>query len=47
MAYAAAKFAENLIEAMGGADGKIECAFVRSDETEATYFANALALGVS
>ncbi|KAL4223111.1 malate dehydrogenase [Mactra antiquata] len=45
MAYAAAKFAESLIEAMGGADGKVECAYVQSDVTEATYFATPLLLG--
>ncbi|XP_060595466.1 malate dehydrogenase, mitochondrial-like [Ruditapes philippinarum] len=44
MAYAAAKFAENLMEAMGGAIGKIECAYVRSDETDATYFATPVEL---
>lgn len=47
MAYAAAEFAQNLIEAMGGADGKVECAYVRSDETEAKYFASPVLLGVS
>lgn len=45
MAYAAAKFAENLIEAMGGADGKVECAYVASDLTRAKYFATPLLLG--
>lgn len=45
MAYAAAKFAESLIEAMGGAEGKVECAYVQSDETEAEYFATPLLLG--
>lgn len=47
MAYAAAKFAENLIEALEGAQGKIECAYVKSSETEAAYFATPLLLGVS
>lgn len=45
MAYAAAQFAENLIEAMNGAKGKIECAFVQSNVTEAEYFATPLLLG--
>jgi len=46
MAYAAAKFAESLIEAMGGAVGKVECAYVESNETEAKYFATPILLGV-
>lgn len=45
MAFAAAKFAENLIEALGGADNKVECAFVKSSDTDAEYFANPLLLG--
>ena len=47
MAFAAASFTENLLEAMSGAAGKIECAYVQSDETDATYFATPLLLGVS
>ncbi|XP_064612154.1 malate dehydrogenase, mitochondrial-like isoform X2 [Liolophura sinensis] len=45
MAYAAARFTTSLLEAIGGAEGKIECAFVRSDETEAKYFATPVLLG--
>jgi len=47
MAYAAAEFTQNLIEAMTGADGKVECAYVRSEESEAKYFASPVLLGVS
>merc|ERR1712011_4906 len=39
MAFAAAKFATSLLEALNGDQGKVECAYVRSDETEAKYFA--------
>ncbi|KAH3891809.1 malate dehydrogenase, mitochondrial-like [Dreissena polymorpha] len=45
MAFAAAKFAESLVEAIGGATGKVECAFVESKETEAKYFATPILLG--
>ncbi|WAR01149.1 MDHM-like protein, partial [Mya arenaria] len=45
MAYAAAQFAESLIEAMSGAVGKVECAYVESTETEAKYFATPVMLG--
>lgn len=34
-----------LLEAMNGKDGVIECAFVKSDVTEAAYFANPILLG--
>lgn len=47
MAFAGAKFVFNLLEAMNGAEGKVDCAFVRSEETEAKYFATPLLLGVS
>ena len=47
MAYAASLFTENLLEALNGASGKIECAFVHSVETDAKYFATPLLLGVS
>ncbi|KAK6192692.1 hypothetical protein SNE40_004120 [Patella caerulea] len=45
MAYAAAQFCFSLLEAMAGVPGKIECAYVRSNETEAKYFANPILLG--
>jgi malate dehydrogenase len=44
MAYAAAKFAESLIEGMSGQE-KIECAYVKSEETEAEYLATPVVLG--
>lgn len=34
-----------LLEAMNGQSGVVECAFVRSDLTEAAYFANPILLG--
>ncbi|XP_076434822.1 malate dehydrogenase, mitochondrial-like [Babylonia areolata] len=45
MAYAAAEFCRSLIEALNGYEGKVQCAFVRSDETEAKYFATPVLLG--
>lgn len=45
MAFAAAQFANSVLEAMNGTEGKVECAFVHSNETEAKYFANPILLG--
>lgn len=45
MAFAAAEFCKTLIEALNGAEGKVQCAYVRSDETEAKYFATPVLLG--
>ena len=45
MAYAAARFTDSLIDAMQGKDGVVECAYVKSDITEATYFATPILLG--
>lgn len=45
MAYAAAEFANSLLEAMKGTEGKVQCAYVASEETEAKYFATPLLLG--
>lgn len=48
MAFAAAKFCETLIEAMDGADGKVECAYVDcsgEEGFETSYFATPLLLG--
>lgn len=45
MAYAGARFVNSLLDAMAGEEGVVECAFVRSDETEAKYFATPLVLG--
>lgn len=45
MAYAAAEFSKSLIEALNGMEGRVQCAYVRSDETEAKYFSTPLLLG--
>ncbi|XP_048872767.1 malate dehydrogenase, mitochondrial-like [Brienomyrus brachyistius] len=45
MAYAGARFAVSLLDAMNGKEGVIECAFVRSEEGECTYFSTPLLLG--
>jgi len=45
MAYAGARFAFSILRAMKGEQGVIECAYVKSDVTEATYFATPLVLG--
>ncbi|GFS19532.1 malate dehydrogenase [Elysia marginata] len=45
MAYAASEFANALLDAMNGTVGRVQCAFVRSDETEAKYFATPILLG--
>lgn len=45
MAYAGARFAISLIRAISGEKNVIECAYVRSDVTEAKYFATPLLLG--
>lgn len=45
MAYAAARFTFSLLEALDGGDGQVECAFVKSDETEAKYFSTPILLG--
>lgn len=45
MAYAAAEFTRNLVEAMNGMEGRVQCAYVRSEETEAEYFSTPLLLG--
>ncbi len=47
MAYAAARFTKSLIDAMNGKEGVIECAYVASNVTEATYFSTPLLLGKS
>lgn len=47
MAYAGARFAFSVLRAMKGEQGVIECAYVKSDVTEATYFATPLVLGVN
>lgn len=45
IAYAASKFATSLMEAMLGKDDVVQCAYVKSDVTEASYFASPLRLG--
>ncbi|XP_071789688.1 malate dehydrogenase, mitochondrial-like [Asterias amurensis] len=45
MAFAAARFASSVLEALNGKAGVVECAYVRSDITEASYFANPILLG--
>merc|ERR1712046_2321 len=45
MAYAAARFTDSLIKGMSGQEGVVECAYIASDVTEATYFSTPLVLG--
>lgn len=45
MAFAGARFAFALASAMKGKEGVVECAFIKSSETEASYFATPLLLG--
>ena len=45
MAYAAARFTDSLIKGMNGQEGVVECAYIQSDVTEATYFATPVVLG--
>jgi len=45
MAYAAARFTDSLIKGMNGQEGVIECAYVASSLTEASYFSTPLVLG--
>jgi malate dehydrogenase len=46
MAYAGARFTFSLLRAMKGEQGVIECSYVKSEITEATYFATPILLGV-
>ena len=45
MAYAGARFALSLCRAINGDPNVVECSYVRSDVTEATYFATPLKIG--
>jgi len=45
MAMAGARFAFSLIRAINGEKGVVECAYVRSDVTEASYFSTPILLG--
>ena len=47
MAYAGVKFVNSVITAINGEEGVVECAYVKSDESEAKYFSTPLLLGVS
>jgi len=47
MAYAGARFAFSVLRALHGEKGVVECAYVKSEVTEATYFATPIVLGVS
>lgn len=47
MAYAGARFTFSVLDAMNGKEGVVECAYVRSEETECKYFSTPLLLGVS
>jgi len=45
MAYAGARFAVSMLRALDGEQGVIECAYVRSQETESPYFSTPILLG--
>jgi len=45
MAYAGARFAFSMIKALNGESGITECAYIRSDLTDATYFSTPILLG--
>lgn len=45
MAYAGARFAISLIRGLRGEPNVIECSYVKSDVTEASYFSTPLILG--
>jgi len=47
MAYAGHRMVNSVLQALSGESGVVECAFVRSDETEAKYFSTPVLLGVS
>ncbi len=47
MAYAGERFVNSLLNAMGGEDDVVHCAYVQSDVSEAKYFASQILLGVS
>ncbi len=47
MAYAAAKFADACLRAMGGEGGIVECAYVASRVTELPFFASRVRIGRS
>jgi malate dehydrogenase len=45
MAYAGTRFVNSMLQALEGDEGVIECAYVRSDTTEAKYFSTPILLG--
>ncbi|XP_039966574.1 malate dehydrogenase, mitochondrial [Bactrocera tryoni] len=45
MAYAGARFAGSLLKGLNGEKGVVECSYVQSDITEATFFSTPLILG--
>lgn len=45
MAYAGARFGFSVLEAMNGKKGVVECAYISSDATDASYFATPILLG--
>lgn len=45
MAYAGAKFTSSLLDALNGRIDVVECAFVKSEETECKYFATPIKMG--
>merc|ERR1712080_30527 len=45
MVHAAARFTDSLIQGMSGKEGVVECAYIASDVSEATYFATPVVLG--
>jgi len=47
MAYAGARFTFSVLKALAGQSGIVECAYVKSDITEASYFATPVLLGRS
>jgi malate dehydrogenase len=47
MAFAGARFALSLVKALRGDQGIVECAYVKSTITEASYFSTPVLLGVS
>ena len=40
-----ARFAFSMIRALNGEEGVVECAYIKSDLTEASYFSTPLLLG--
>jgi len=45
MAYAGARFTFSVLRALKGEQGVVECAYVKSDVTEASYFATPIIIG--